>query len=487
MKNVIIIGSGIGGSGIGALLAHHAKVNITLFEQNDIIGGRCASYYKTDEEGRKFKFDVGCHIFSSCDKGPLGQILNKIERPSAVKWEYVIKPGPRMHYQGKFFKFPKEATKVGIKRKIVNGMLALTMKMLSIQPDEISALDDVSFETFVEQNTKNPQVKTLFSIQGGVMFGLAPNQASAGEYIRCMQDNINRRAMGYCRGGTGAIPEAYVARIKDAGGKIITGEEGKINKIVVEDNTAVGVEHGPDKKFVPADIVIANSDIKTTVSNLVGEKNFEKEYIQYIKSLIWGGQVCSLKVALNKKVTDQKMVTYIPSGYLEEGNEFSLDNTSIIEEVKKGIMPEETGLLTVINSNFDPKLCPEGCQIIHTATMTMGSEASPELEKKYQKVCLKSLISLFPEIEDSLIIEEFVSNSYLREKMGKEGSGTGIGQSIGQVGAKRPSHISPIKNLYYCSCDVGSSSTYGIGTELGAQSALDLFSYMSKNNIVDLI
>ncbi|MHA1381248.1 MAG: phytoene desaturase family protein [Candidatus Helarchaeota archaeon] len=485
MKNVVIIGSGIGGSGIGALLAHHAKVNITLFEQNDIIGGRCASYFKTDEEGRKFKFDVGCHIFSSCDKGPLGKILNLIDRPNVVKWEYVVKPGPRMSYQGKFFKFPKEATKVGIKRKIVNGMLALTMKMLSIPKQEISSLDDVSFETFVEQNTTNPQVKALFSIQGGVMFGLSPEQASTGEYIRCMQDNINKRAMGYCRGGTGAIPEAYVVRIKDAGGKIITGEEGKVNKIVVENKKAIGVEYGLENNFIPADIVIANSDLKTTVFNLVGEKYFEdNEYTKTIRNLIWGGQVCSLKVALNKKITDQKMVTYIPPGYLDPENEFSLDNTKIIENVRKGIMPEQTGLLTVVNSNFDPNLCPEGCQIIHTATMTMGSEASPELEKKYQKVCMNSLISLFPEVEDTLIIEEFVSNSYLREKMGKEGSGTGIGQSIGQVGAKRPSQIAPIKNLFYSSCDAGG---YGIGTELGAQSALDLFEYLKNNKIVEVL
>lgn len=484
LKDIVIIGSGIGGSGIGALLAHYAKVKITLLEQNDIIGGRCASYYKFDEEGHKFKMDVGCHIFSSCDKGPLGQILNEIGKPDAVKWEYVTHPGPRMAYQGTFFKFPKEAAKVGLKRKTVNDMLALTMKMMSLNSEEIKALDGLSFKSYVEENTNNPQVKALFSIQGGVMFGLSPDQASAGEYIRCTQDNINRRAMGYCRGGTGAIPEAYVNNLKEDGGDIIIGEEGKVSKIVVEKNKVIGVEHGPDKNFMPADIVIANSDIKTSVLKLVGEKYFEKGYIRYIKDLIWGGQVCSLKVGLKKKVTNQKFVTYIPPGYLDEKNEFSLDNMSIIEEVRKGNMPEQTGLLTVINSNFDPSLCPEDCQIIHTATLTMGSEVSPDLEKKYQEVCMRSLISLFPEVEDSLVIEEFVSNSYLKEKMGKDGSGTGIGQSIGQVGIKRPSQIAPLKNFYFSSCDAGG---YGIGTELAAQSALDLFNYMKRNKIIEEI
>ncbi|NVM53457.1 MAG: NAD(P)/FAD-dependent oxidoreductase [Candidatus Helarchaeota archaeon] len=484
MKNVVIIGSGIGGSGIGALLTNHVKVSITLLEQNDIIGGRCGSYYKYDDEGQKFKMDVGCHIFNTAGKGPLGQILKDIDRPNAVKWEPVRNPGPKFAYKGTFFNFPKEARKVGIKRKTVNDMIALMMTIYSVKPEEIPALDEVSLISFLDQHTKNFQAKSLFSVQGAACFGLPPQDVSAGEYVRMIQDNINARSLGYCRGGTGAIPEAYVDRIKDADGKIITGDEGRVSKIVIENNTAIGVEHGLDKNYIPADIVIANSDIKSTVLKLVGEKYFENKYIRYIKDLIWGGRGCSLKLALNKKVTPYKMITYLPPGELEEGGHSALGNQSIVDNIRKGIMPDQTGLLINVTSNFDPGLCPEGYQIILTATLTQGSEASPELERKYQKVCMKSIVALFPEIEDSLVIEEFVSNSYLREKMGKEGSSTGIGQCVGQVGTKRPSQVAPVRNLYFSSCDAGG---YGVGTELGAQSALDLFAYMKKNKIIELI
>ncbi|MFX0136872.1 MAG: phytoene desaturase family protein, partial [Candidatus Hodarchaeota archaeon] len=459
------------------------KVRITLLEQNDIIGGRCGSYYIYDDENHKFKMDVGCHIFNTADNGPLGHILRAINRPDAVKWEHVTNPGPRFAYRGQFFKFPKEAYKVGIKRKTVNEMIALMMQIYSIKPEEIPKLDDISILSYLDQNTKNQLAKALFSVQAGACFGLFPQEVSAGEYVRMIQANIKARSLGYCRGGTGAIPEAYVDRIKDAGGKIITGDDGRVSKIVVENNIAVGVEYGQGKNYIPADIIIANSDIKSTVLKLVGENYFENDYISYVKDLIWGGRGCSLKVVLNKKLTNYKMINYLPPWYLEErGDEFSILDQSTIDDIQKGIMPEQTGLLVNVTSNFDPGLCPEGFQIIHTCTLTLGSEASPELERKFQKVCLRSLVDLFPEIEDSIVIEEFVSNSYLREKMGKEGSATGIGQCMGQVGAKRPSQIAPIKNLYFSSCDAGG---YGVGTELAAQSALELFDYMKNNKIIE--
>ena len=83
---ILIIGSGIGGSGIGALIAKETSHQVQLFEKNKLIGGRCASYEKKDSEGRKWIFDVGCHIFSTSDKGPLGDILNRCGKGNKVSY-----------------------------------------------------------------------------------------------------------------------------------------------------------------------------------------------------------------------------------------------------------------------------------------------------------------------------------------------------------------------------------------------------------------
>ena len=100
--DAIVIGSGIGGAGIGALLASKG-LKILLIEKNDTIGGRCSSYTKED-----FKIDVGIHSFGRTGKGPLGKILNMIGMQEAVEWVLARNPGPRWFHKGKFWAFPRE-------------------------------------------------------------------------------------------------------------------------------------------------------------------------------------------------------------------------------------------------------------------------------------------------------------------------------------------------------------------------------------------
>ncbi len=78
--DVIVVGAGIGGLGAGALLAH-AGYRVLVVEKNSLVGGRCTTY---EREG--FFVDVGVHLFGLGDKGPLGEILRRIDRPHAVEW-----------------------------------------------------------------------------------------------------------------------------------------------------------------------------------------------------------------------------------------------------------------------------------------------------------------------------------------------------------------------------------------------------------------
>jgi phytoene dehydrogenase-like protein len=78
-KKVAVIGSGIAGSGIAALLAHSGDYEVDLYEKNGLIGGRFASYTK---EG--FRLDIGCHMIANCEKGTMGQILDILGQPEAV-------------------------------------------------------------------------------------------------------------------------------------------------------------------------------------------------------------------------------------------------------------------------------------------------------------------------------------------------------------------------------------------------------------------
>jgi phytoene dehydrogenase-like protein len=483
---IIIIGSGIGGSGIGALIAKETAHEVFLFERDVILGGRCASYEKKDAQGRSWKFDVGCHIFSTCDKGPLGTIADRCGK--TIEWSYTKNPGPRVNIMGMELSGivkPKRERKAGERKEKKKGMTDL---LREFKIEDTWQYDEVPLINFLDDfygTGKNAMMKLMYSMNAGVMFGTDPHSTSTGEWLRCMADNYQKMSMGYpVGGGTGIIPETYCQIIQDNRGKIFTGKNGRIKKVVVEDNEVKGVEAGPDNEFYEADMIIANSDIKTTVFKLVEEKYFPKDYVEYVKNLTWGGQVCSVKIGIDTIITDQKMLTYVPK--LDQDSDLSKmvsDPTNIgkVDFGSQGV-PTKTALMIVPISNHDPTLAPKGCQNIHAVTPTaFGSmiKWSNADEKKWEKACLNTFTSLWPNIEDHIVIEEYISTSHLENRFGKEGAGTGIAQSINQSGKKRPSMISPIQGLYYCSGDAGG---WGIGTELPARAALELMEIFKTND-----
>ena len=486
-SKIIIIGSGIGGSGIGALLAPSIKADIKLFERDKILGGRCASYEKVDAQGRTWKFDIGCHIFSTCDNGPLGEILGRCGK--TLNWSYTQNPGPRVNVMGielsSVTKIKKRKSEDEEKKQKENfsAYAKATPIEDTWQYDQIpliNLLDDF-------YGPKKGQInKIMFSMQAGVMFGTDPQSTSAGEFLRCIGDNSRQMSMGYPLGGTGAIPEAFCDVIKENGGQIFLGKEGSVKKVIVEDNAVKGIEAGPDNEFYEADMVIANSDIKTTVLKLIGEQYFPSDYVNYVKDLKWGGQVCSIKIGIDTILTDQKMLTYVPKMREDEViGQILNPNTDLKEwDLAKLGVPEKTALLIVPISNHDPALAPEGCQNLHAVSPTaFGSlvKWSQADEKKWEQTCLNTFFSLWPEMENHIVIQDFISTSLLEARFGKEGAGTGIAQSIDQVGKNRPSMISPIQGLYYCSGDAGG---WGIGTELPARAALELFEIFKKQRII---
>ncbi|MHA1783580.1 MAG: phytoene desaturase family protein [Candidatus Helarchaeota archaeon] len=480
MKNIIIIGSGIGGSGIGSLLSANTKSKITILEQNNWLGGRCGSYTKKDPQGRTWICDVGTHIFGNCDKGPLGTILNKVGKESEVEWAYCRDPGPRINLMGQIMSFGlKKVSKNGKKkvRKRQSKRKSFKQILSELSYEETYELDDVPLVEYLKENKLNA---FMYGLQAGLMYGTGPETTSAGEFLRCSKKNAETMSMGYVKGGCKSIPTAFCKAIEENNGEIKMNT--KATKIIVEDGVAKGVEIGPDKEYLEADLIISNADIKTTMLQLIGEKYIDKEYANRISNLKWGGQVCSLKLGIDMHVTDDKWLNYVPKMSQKDVKAIDFSN---IEGEKKSLkaedIPEKSVLMIVPISNFDSNLAPEGCQNLHTVTPTLGiggtMEERRKIAKKWEECCMNTLLDLWPELEGHVLWTDFVSDVFLETKLGKEGAGTGVGQIIGQVGKKRPSVVTPIKNLYLVGGDAGG---WGVGTELAANSALELYDILIK-------
>ena len=74
----VVIGSGIGGS-VATLLLAHAGIPVTLIEKNRRLGGSCSGYEK-----QGFRIDIGTHMFCRGAKGPLGDVLRRVQSEGAI-------------------------------------------------------------------------------------------------------------------------------------------------------------------------------------------------------------------------------------------------------------------------------------------------------------------------------------------------------------------------------------------------------------------
>ncbi|MHA1300403.1 MAG: phytoene desaturase family protein [Candidatus Helarchaeota archaeon] len=494
---VNIIGSGVGGSGIGALLQHTGKYHVKLFEKNSIIGGRLSTYEKDG-----FKLDVGCHLIANCEKGRLGKILNLIEKPNAIKWNYARRPSPNFHFNGQFINFPREIAKLNFKSKDLGNFMKLYSDVLKFSDEEIEKLMYVPIREFVARYTEDPKAQSMIAFFCGLYF-VTTQDTSAGEFIICQKEMMRNKSSGYPIGGCIAIPKAYCDSITQDKGEVI--KNNKIKRIVVEDNKAKGVEL-ENGAFIESDIVISNGGIKATVLNMVGEKYFPKDFVEKVKNYTYSAATLQVKVALDKKITDEKMIMYLNFDDLARaapqfGEELGIDpeilanieNIPISElmdklsmsdimqnDVLKNYIPKKHyAIFMPVISNLDPSTAPEGKQLIFggSGVPANPSEGNCDYDKWADSI-LEGMKEVFPEIEDHMLWTEMSSPADINKFAGQGGNVIGIGQTIDQVGKNRPPMVLPIENLYVVGADTG---MHGIGSELAADSALLLYQSLMKN------
>ena len=97
--------------------------------------------------------------------------------------------------------------------------------------------------------------------------------------------------------------------------------------------------------------------------------------------------------------------------------------------------------------------------------------------EKWKEALLLTLEDVFPGINEKILWTDYSHPGTVKSLFGEEGNIIGVGQMLGQTGDDRPPLRDPvIKNLYHCCADTG---LHGIGGELAADSALELFKILS--------
>ncbi len=452
----VVIGSGIGGSGAGALLAVRLGMEVELYEKTHLLGGRYASYVRDG-----FRLDVGCHAVRKKKKGTIGKILQEV----GERVEWVRTKSPVYFVGDRRYRFPRAASEMGVPAQDLDGLMRLFADVMALPEAELAGLDRTDLKRFLHSYTRDRRVEALFAFLAGMYFCVPLEETPAGEWAFCHRELARNLATGYPVGGTGAIPEAFCRAIEKTGGAVHRGRA--VRKILVEDGRAAGVvlDYGTVRR---ADLVVSNADVKTTVLDLVGPERYEPSFVERIRGLRWAHCAFTVRVALDRPITDDRFVVYLRDFDILEDR----------DRIREGCVPETApSLMVPILSNLDPTAAPEGRQILYAGTGCWPDLARmKETRAQWKEACLNGLRRIYPEMDRRILWVEAAGPDYIDGLFGEGGNVIGVAQTLDQVGAGRPGIVDPaVRNLYHASADTG---VHGIGGELAADAALRVYEHL---------
>jgi len=287
--DAIVIGSGIGGLSVAAILAKHGK-RVLVLEQHFVIGGFTHMFKRRD-----YEWDVGLHYVGDVhiEGTPINRIFKYITN-GQLKWT----PMPNVYDKAVFgettyeFVRGRENLKAQLKSYFPDGKDVKAIDAYFHVLDEVKELhsgyyiekalpsivaglaapllrksllkfSDRSTLSVLKELTDNSELIGVLTSQYGD-YGLPPAQSSF--YMHAMLANHYMEGAAYPVGGSGSIAKHILPVIESAGGVVLSNA--KVSSVLVENNKAIGVEM-EDGKSILAKMVISDAGVISTFSELL--------------------------------------------------------------------------------------------------------------------------------------------------------------------------------------------------------------------------
>ena len=456
----IVIGTGVGGAGIAALLAG-AGFSVKVFERSAFPGGKTAMYLREGCE-----VDANVHTSPRGSKGPIGKLARVLGADLEIReigpWRLVV--GDRSTRLPLAFTKPFALVKIAsvIRPRPLSmlGAIRLFRKVLSIKTEaDIAPYYGKPVSDLIAGYTTDQNLLTFFNIGGGMMFVIPATDASAAEFLWGLSWWARDASVGYPLGGYGRVPASFLDVCERRGGEVRLDEP--VTRIVVEGGRAVGVETAGG--FYPAAIVVSNAGMKKTVE-LAGAGSFEEPYVERVEALRDSLGAVTFKCALDYKPMDDALMLYVPEGWTYE---------DYFETIDAGRVPDDVPLYILSPTVIDPDLAPRGQHLLLACAPVPASLDHSDLAHKIADVVVHRLNRLFPGMEDHILWQHKTDLEYIAELGGRgAGEAIGIAQSYDQDGPNKPDPRLPVEGLYVVGVDAGGM---GIGTERAADSAMKVF------------
>ena len=358
-QQVIIVGAGIGGLTAGALLAKRG-VKVLLVESHNRPGGYCSCWNRPSARGGSFRFDAGVQDFSGLsDRGPIRHLLRALDAEQRIEWRRVrhfykkdglgfeVPDDPAEMVQSLGALFPAERVGVAAffhEMEAVYRELYADIELTGGVPAPPATLEGMliwpSTHPHAARWMRRPFVEMLDTFLADPR--LKDLLTTVAEYITDRPETLSVVDMaplfGYYFDG-GAYPIGGSQRLADLLSEVIIEHGGnvllrtRIKRILVENGRVAGVESAIGNVY-RAPIVMANGDVVSMLTDLVGEPHLSTRYLEKLRAMRRGPSAILLSLGLDR-VPELPVRIFVR----QDGLGFGIGNPSAI----------------------DPTLAPPGC------------------------------------------------------------------------------------------------------------------------------
>ncbi len=480
--DAIVVGSGIGGLG-GAVALSNLGQKVLVLEQHYLPGGWCHTFALDGH-----KFSPGVHYIGQLQEGGhMRTLLEGLGVGADIEFmelnpdgfdhivfedeTFDIPTGRKKFEQRLMERFPEERS--GIRQyfrlmlKVDRG-LALAAGARGILGKLLLLLRAPSFifsgmkplAQIIDRYINDPKLKAILESRSGD-HGLSPKKVPFLQHVAI--DAHYWDGAWFPKGGGGAIPRAFISRLKKNDGEIRTRTT--VERILIEgqgdDRRAMGVrlENGEE---IRAKVVLSNADAWVTYIKLIGKEHISDSLADRIDRLKPSVSALSLFMAAD---VDAEALG------LDSGNYWIIADTDVDATYRQaenddltGDGPFAGGFLTVTTKK-DPSKMHAGLHSMEAFTFVSydaferwkdsSFNARPEEYEAFKKHLtnrmLDTLEQVIPNLRDHLklcelgtpLTNDFYVNSY-------QGNLYGHAKLMSQIGPGAPRIRTEIKGLFHC-------------------------------------